>query len=323
MKKENKRLINKCIWIMALCLIVMALPVVFFHQSFGDCFINLLNGGLAMIPATLIVVWQVRSEEENKLKEERRQKNEELKITIFSLLASMNNFPQIFSHKYRISTLDGSNPNYSKIANLKEEVISFKDDFYKKGSKLQVQLIYLDEKKDQNEKIAEIIKLLVDIEMYLQRLINILNEKDLKGGLGYSELDYEEIVLKMYKLKNQLSKLPDTKLIDAKLVDSYTSSLRYYDYVIKTAKRKIEPILDKNGKITVKIFKSEIDGNTLNNLISMKSELNSMGGDEVVRDCLKIFALRKDIRNNKSQKYRFFKDKQHYDSLTIELMEKN
>lgn len=40
--------------------------------------------------------------------------------------------------------------------------------------------------------------------MYLQKLINILNEKDLKGGLGYSELDYEEIVLNMYKLKTKL-----------------------------------------------------------------------------------------------------------------------
>lgn len=133
MKKENRWLINnKCVGMIIFCLIVMAVPVLFFHQSFGDCLINLLNGGFAMIPATLIVVWQVRNEAENKLKEEKRQKNEKLKITIFSLLASMNNFPQIFSHKYRISTLDGSNPNYSKIANLREEIKSFKDDFYKK-----------------------------------------------------------------------------------------------------------------------------------------------------------------------------------------------
>lgn len=234
----------------------------------------------------------------------------------------MNNFPQIFSHKYRISTLDGSNPSYSKIAKLKEEIKSFKDDFYKKSNKLQVQLIYLSEEKDQNKKIAEIIKLLVDIEMYLQKLINILNEKDLKGGLGYSELDYEEIVLNMYKLKTKLFKLPVTKLTDLKGIDSYTSSLIYYNYIIKTSKRKIQPILDKSGKVTVKIFKSKIDRNTLKNLTSMKPKLDARGEDEAIRDCLKLFALEKDIRNNKSQKYRYFKDKQNNDSLTIERIEK-
>lgn len=54
----------------------------------------------------------------------------------------------------------------------------------------------------------------------------------------------------------------------------------------------------------------------------MKPKLDARGEDEAIRDCLKLFALRKDIRNNKSQKYRYFKDKQNNDSLTIERIEK-
>lgn len=55
----------------------------------------------------------------------------------------------------------------------------------------------------------------------------------------------------------------------------------------------------------------------------MKPKPDARGEDEAIRDCLKLFALRKDIRNNKSQKYRYFKDKQNNDSLTIERIEKD
>lgn len=92
----------KLLIIMISLVIFSLIPVMFHQQTSLNYIINIANGGLAILPATWIVIWQVRIENENKRKEDRRQKYDQLKITIYSLVASMNNFPQLFEPKVRI-----------------------------------------------------------------------------------------------------------------------------------------------------------------------------------------------------------------------------
>lgn len=79
----------------------------------------------------------------------------------------------------------------------------------------------------------------------------------------------------------------------------------------------MSPIIETNHKITIAIFKDNLDKNVSRNL-EQKAARNYIANlDESYRDCFKIFALRNDIRTGK-QKYRYYKDTQNYGRLTIE-----
>ena len=298
-------------------IIFSLIPVMFHQQTSLNYIINIANGGLAILPATWIVIWQVRIENENKRKEDRRQKYDQLKITIYSLVASMNNFPQLFEPKVRISILDGTNIDYLKVIKLKDDIQFFKEEFHRESNLLKTQLIYLGDTEKEQENIFHIIKDIEEVEHYVQKLINILDESNLKGGLGYSERDYENIIVKMYDLKNIFCNLPNELGLNKNFLNLNTYSLDYYYYIIKLTKKRMSPIIETNHKITIAIFKDNLDKNISRNLEQKASRNYIANLDEAYRDCFKVFALRNDIRTGK-QKYRYYKDTQNYGRLTIE-----
>ena len=94
---------NQLTWkeriILIICIVAMLAPIVIFKESWQSYLDNILNGSIAIIPATMIVVWQVRKEgearreEDNKNHDEEMQKidrshNEEVKKIIYTRGAS-------------------------------------------------------------------------------------------------------------------------------------------------------------------------------------------------------------------------------------------
>ena len=291
------------------------------HEPLKILLDNLLNGGLSIIPATLIVGWQVYTENKSKVNDIERQKRDRLKFSIFSLLVFINTFPQLFEPKLRTSSLEKANKDnnfdYRRVINLKSNIQTFRTEFIIKSNDLQTQLIYLENTEKYQEVVTKIIKCCTDIEFNLQKLISILNKEDLAGWLGYSERDYEKVITKMYELKNLFCELPDYLHINKEFMESHLASLEYWHYIIEVVKDHIEYNYDSKEIVTVSTIRDLIDSNISKNL-KEKYEANQINNknkdvlNDALRDCLKTLALKKDMGKTKSY---YSKDSQY---LTIE-----
>ena len=137
---------NQLTWkeriILIICIVAMLAPIVIFKESWQSYLDNILNGSIAIIPATMIVVWQVRKEgearreEDNKNHDEEMQKidrshNEEVKKIIYELMSCINEFPTLFEIKYRIPIVEKSDDaNYGRVLESRENIKSFKKEFH-------------------------------------------------------------------------------------------------------------------------------------------------------------------------------------------------
>ncbi|MBD5430741.1 hypothetical protein [Lactobacillus sp.] len=99
---NNKR---KVILILILTVVIFLLPLRIPYSSFADYLNNLLSGSVAIIPATLIVIWQVRAENKSKDEEIEKKHNDEIKNGIYELTACIDLFPSLFNLRYRISVI--------------------------------------------------------------------------------------------------------------------------------------------------------------------------------------------------------------------------
>lgn len=304
-------------------MVIFLLPLLL-GQHFNAYIKNILNGGFAVWPAALMVIWQVHKENEariledkknhddemarikrnhkNELKKIERNHNDEIKRNIYELLACMNDFPEIFSIKYRIGIVAQENGDYKRVLSLKDDLIDFKKEFHRESIKLQSHLIYLSDEKDQQENLTTIISQFSKIEHYLQKLINILNKENLEGGLGYTEKDYEEIITNMCSLKKSLRKLPENISLNNEFMDINTKNLDYYGYVIKCSKKYLQDIYNKQNELSVQILKDSLNPDIVNNLTNRSKE-EKINKDEAFRDCLKIWALSNDLGDKRDYTY--------------------
>lgn len=306
---------NQLTWkeriILIICIVAMLAPIVIFKESWQSYLDNILNGSIAIIPATMIVVWQVRKEgearreEDNKNHEEEMQKidrshNEEVKKVIYELMSCINEFPTLFEIKYRISILEeDSDLNYDRILESRENIKSFKKEFHQKSIKLQSSLIYLydDSSQEEQRNLVDIINRLVRIELYLQKLDSILTLDNLRGGLGYSEKDYEKIINNMFELKEDLQNLPKKISLSNEFIKISTQTLDYYECIIKCSNKYLNDIYKANDELNVRLLKENVDVGWRNKLSSLCEKLGKHP-DEGLRDSLKVWALYNDTQDN-------------------------
>lgn len=295
---NNKRKITVYIACIVIGCLILGMPLYVYHQSLNDYLNNVLNGSVAIIPATGIVIWQVRSENKEKRHDIENLHNDEIKKSIYQLLACMDSFPNLFNLRYRIGLLEGTSSNYERVYSLKPDIILFKNEFHKLSNKVQGNLVYLSDNDKQQKNIANIFVYRVNIEQYLQKLTMILDENNLQGDFGYTEKDYEEVILNMYELKKCLNKLPNEISLNNTFLELNTQTLSYYYLVIKVAKKQLDKIYKIESKLSVANIKNNLDKNIQKDLIEKGKKVKIFNDSEPFRDCLKIWALRKDVSEN-------------------------
>lgn len=295
--------------ILLACIVAMLAPIVIFKESWQSYLDNILNGSIAIIPATMIVVWQVRKEgevrreEDNKNHDEEMQKidrshNEEVKKIIYELMSCVNEFPTLFEIKYRIPIVEKSDDtNYGRVLESRENIKSFKKEFHQKSIKLQSSLIYLydDSSQEEQRSLVDIINRLVRIELYLQKLDSILTLDNLRGGLGYSEKDYEKIINNMFKLKEDLQKLPKKISLSNEFIKISTQTLDYYECIIECSNKYLNDIYKAKDKLTVSLLKENVDTGLRDKLSSLCKKVGKHP-DDGLRDSLKVWALCNDTQ---------------------------
>lgn len=291
---------------------IMLLPVIF-HESWIKNLDNILNGSFAIIPATLIVVWQVheenkvrrREEYENHKKEIQKIKevhNDEIKRIIYDLLISSDEFPNLFSINYRSKVLTSATDNTLEgIIRSKENIKIFKTEFHQKSLVLQSSLVNLTDKKSQQEVVISIINYVNIIEISIKRLDSILNLQDLKIGLSYSEIEYEKVISNMCKLKKAIRKLPEELMLNTEFIDISTRVLDYYEYAIRCSKKFLDDKYKLLGKLNVILIEKSIPSQSISHLVKLHKKIEEFNSNTtpqvVVRDLLKIWALRNDDEN--------------------------
>lgn len=311
--------------------ILVILPIIF-PKPWSDSLSNIINGSLAAIIAVEVAFWQLNKEkEENRERElkerkeakdrENREKaksierhqnelNEQARLSAYSLIIVMNNFPNLVEEGKRIDILTNRfSESHDKIElqRMSDEVKVFSQEFHRSSLNFEKNILLIVKDAD---KLVNIDKKVNSIRFELKKLSEDLKPEYMDAGFKFSQRSKEKIVNEMLDLKNSLVEL--FPAANSSLYEESCEELMNYRQLIHLVKIQLEPFVSKHlgEKIYSKDIldniqkKKEIDNvKSLQEVRQYDNPANKKGN--VVRCLMKLWALRND---SKSSKYSYQKD---------------